>query len=191
MTGPEPGAAADAETAWQDVGFEVTDRIAGASRMTVSVPPGWWLLPLGAGDSDEVIAAYVMARTPPELREPMFAELQRLAHAASLAGAVLIGIGTAVDDQTAEIITASLMLAPLRVVDDAPPAGRSLALGTSSSIFGEVRLLAANFVVADRWWLCLQTPALGHAETLVAVFDDIASQVRVAPTVGVADAFSA
>lgn len=175
---------------WEAISVGVADRVLGPQRIELLLPPGWWSLPVGAPGARDSIDAYLASHTVPEVRAGLGGELERLASVAATAGAVLMGIGAAVDEEARQVVTATLLLTPLRVADLPADSGpRTVTVVTRPTLFGDVRMLVANYVVARRWWLSLQTPSLGHADDLVPIFDTIAGTVRVAEGVGVADAF--
>ncbi|GAA1791467.1 hypothetical protein HC028_01040 [Planosporangium flavigriseum] len=182
---------------WQPCEFTARD---GAS-VRLSLPPGWWALPLIGDDLADQVRRFTDANIPaeaqPSVRSELSAEWQRLARAAATAAAVLLAGGAAYDEDADQIVTASLTVVPLRLYDlaadpdeDGPvgpaevlrlPAGaavRGVRLGRSPSPVGDVLQLHVEYRVADAWMLAFSTPALHHVEQLLPAFDAIAATLQ-------------
>jgi hypothetical protein len=183
------------------------------ATLDVALPPGWWTLCLTGADIAPQIAAAVDGRTadlPPQFGTEFTEELARLARVATTAGALLLAGGAAVAEDTGQLVSATLMIAPYELygADDRPqwtrgpssrqalPAGsavRNTWMGVGPSPFGDVRQLDVEYVIAGHtpptWVLAFRTPALGHVEELLQTFDGIAASLRVVP-VSPASAFS-
>jgi hypothetical protein len=172
----------------------------GAS-VRLSLPPGWWCLPLTGDDLAGQVRRFTDANVPPQaqpsVRSELSTEWQRLARSAATAGAVLLAGGAAYDEDADQVVTASLVMAPLSLHDlagdrddDGPvgpqdvlrlPAGaavRGVRLRRSASPVGDLIQLSVDYRVADAWVLAFSTPALHHVEQLIPAFDAIAATLE-------------
>jgi hypothetical protein len=182
------------------------------AAVTVDLPPGWWALRPDADDVaaeiDRVVSAAVegLADGIPDadpvaaIAEELTADLHRMVRVAAAGGAALLAAGAGVDDDSGQLVTASLLVAPYDRYGDrdrpdwtegpvrrmALPTGaavRRARLGTGTGPFGEMRVLELEYVVAPSappsWVLGFRTPALRHVAELSVVFDAIAAYFRV------------
>ncbi|GEM_PF-5380936 len=170
-------------------------------RVGIALPPGWTALRLTAPDLvqqvERLVAEHVPAQAAPTLRAELNQEWQRLARVSAAAGAVLFGFGGAVDADTDQVVTASVLLAPqhlYQAADEGPvgpehamtlPAGPTVCrprLGRAPTPVGDLVELGIEYVVtppaSPAWSLVFRTPALHHVEELVVVFDAIAGTLR-------------
>jgi hypothetical protein len=163
----------------------------------IGLPPGWWSLPTSGPDLPA--RAREVADNRP-IEAPGFAdELVKLARVGALSGAILLAGGAAADDDTGQVVSASLLVIPDSTGDTDPPAGteegpsarlelpagatvRRLFVGSAPSPLGDIYQLKAQYVVVTGtrpWLLSFQTPAVGHAHELLEVFDGIAATLRI------------
>ncbi|BEL04226.1 hypothetical protein Q0Z83_024170 [Actinoplanes sichuanensis] len=182
---------------WQ----QTTVRADDGTVLDIALPPGWWSLP--TDEPDLTARAHGIADNRPAPFPGIADELIQLARVGASAGTILMAGGAAADDETGQVVSASLMVimddtgdtTPTDGIDEGPsarldlPAGvtvRRLFRGIAASPLGDLWELKAQYAVAHArpWLLSFQTPAMTHAMQLLDVFDGVAATLHITPPPG-------